>query len=231
VSSALLESCHKKWLDLNPDFTVVWYTNKDCDRFMEKFFSGKVNQTYKILKPGAYKADLWRLCMLYKFGGFYIDAYVEPYVSIRKMISGCNCPFISVLDSPVSGGGIHNGIIFSHRKHPFLLQAVQDIVKNTEERYYGNSPLDITGPIALSKSIKKLTENTEHCKGYNNTKYPYYLYELCYGPNQNVYDKDTKIASKYFSFAYYLYKKLSVPDRYTIAWKNRKVYASVEQLD
>ena len=33
----------------------------------------KVYDAYTRIKPGAFKSDLWRYCVLYVYGGFYID--------------------------------------------------------------------------------------------------------------------------------------------------------------
>lgn len=228
VSKYMFDSCHKKWLELNPYYTMVWYTNKNCDEFMNKYYQGSVYDTYKILKPGAYKADLWRLCILYKFGGIYIDAYTEPFVSIQEMLRGCynkyGKQFISVLDSKQSGGGIHNGFIVSERKHPFLKQAIDDIIQNVKNRYYGNSSLSITGPIALSKSIYTLAKK-HHKIGWNHCgELSYYLYEFEWGPYQNIYKNGLKIFCKYFSFLFFLYHKNYSKGGYADMWKNHDIY-------
>lgn len=230
VPKPMFDDCHQKWIDMNPDYTFVWYTNKQCDSFMQTYYPGLINDAYNKLKPGAYKADLWRLCMLYRYGGMYVDAYATPKLSIDKMLAGCyntdGYQFISVLDSSFSGSGIHNGVIVSEKGHPFLKQAIDDIVENVKSEYYGNSPLDITGPIALSRSINKVLKTRGKSKPGHNYHgiLSYYLYSLSYGPNQNVYKNNQVILSKYFSFMYYLYRKIFLPGNYTKLWKTRNVY-------
>ncbi len=217
------------WFELNPNFSFIWFTNQNCDRFMSKHYSGSVNHAYQTLKPGAYKADLWRLCILYRYGGIYIDAYATPHVSIHNMLSNCyntnGKTFISVLDCPSAGGGIHNGVIISEKRHPFLKQAINDIVDNVNTCFYGKTCLDITGPIALSKSIKKVVGYHRHIQGWNkHREMSYYLYRLEWGVYQNVYKGNVKILSKYFSLLYYLYRKWGRNDGYYVMWKNRDVY-------
>ena len=227
VSLEMYKKCYKKWILYNPDFTHVCYTNRDMDKFIGKYYSGPVNDAYKKVRPGAYKADLWRLCILNKFGGIYIDAFATPYKSIISMLDKCMSgkTFISVLDCNDAGGGIHNGVIISVPNHPFLIQAINDIVYNIENNYYGESSLAVTGPLALSKSIKKVSNITKHTYGWNNKNgnYPYYLYKLFWGPYQNVYKGGIKILSKYFSFLVYLYRKMNKKS-YTYMWENRKIY-------
>lgn len=225
VCLSMFENCHEKWLEMNPNFSMIWFSNDDCDRFMKKYFKGVICDCYNLLNPGAYKADLWRLCILYKFGGIYVDAFCRPFMSIEKMIQGCNCDFISVLDSSFSKSGIHNGFIVSIKKHPFLKQGIKDIVHNVKKRYYGSCPLSITGPVCLLKSIKKVLKSEKEPKiGLNKNIFSFYLYQHVYGPYQNVYKNDKKVFCKYFSFLYYLYRKIFFSTTYTKLWKARKVY-------
>ncbi len=228
---AMYRDCHLKWQQLNPSFSIIWFNNKNCDNFIRKMYDKNVFNTYVKLKPGAYKADLWRLCVLYRYGGVYVDAFATPYISIQKMIKNCinkgGKKFISVLDSKSSGGGIHNGFMITEPRHPFIKQAIKDIIKNVKENYYGENPLDVTGPLALSKSIIKLC-GKKHVVGWNRYKnLSYYLYRFEYGPYQNIFKGSTKILSKYFSFAWYLYRKLYRTDGYHKMWHNKDIYNKI----
>ena len=50
--------------------------------------------------PGAYKADLWRYCILYIYGGIYIDIKLEPINGFRfrelldKEYFVLDCPYM-----------------------------------------------------------------------------------------------------------------------------------------
>ena len=57
----------------NPRFNHYLYDDTDCYEFIKNNFEEKVLNAYEQLIPGAYKADLWRLCILYIYGGFYLD--------------------------------------------------------------------------------------------------------------------------------------------------------------
>jgi len=222
ITNLHMYECNKQWEILNPNYSIVWYNNDNRRRFMKKYFP-KILETYDKLKPGAFKCDLWRLCILYKFGGVYIDSEAIIYSPIKQI---ANCGFVAVLDCKQAGSGIHNGFIISERKHPFLKQAIFDIVENVKNKYYGNGPLDPTGPIALSKSINRAIgrrDDHKHKLGMNRCKYNYYLYRFEYGPYQNIYDRDEKIISKKYSFINYIYQKLS-KNNYTKLWKKRNIY-------
>ena len=44
-----------------------------CREFIKNNFDLDILNAYDILKPGAFKADLWRCCILYIYGGIYLD--------------------------------------------------------------------------------------------------------------------------------------------------------------
>jgi hypothetical protein len=221
--------CHQKWKDLNPEYNIVWFNDCMMNKFMEGF-SDRINTAYKTLKPGAYKADLWRLCILYKYGGVYVDSYSTPYVGLdtilQRSLVDKNSYFISVLDNSLAGSGIHNGFIMCRREHPILLQAILDIVENVENRYYGDNPLSVTGPLALKKSIEKVT-GTIPKEGYNRVKKDkscsYYLLRHHFGPYQNVTMRGELILRKYYSFLIYILRICS-KNRYTRMWYNKDIY-------
>ena len=68
-----LFSLFSKTIDENPDFEIEYYSDKGSREFVKNNFSKRVLDTYDKLIPGAYKADLFRYCILYKRGGIYSD--------------------------------------------------------------------------------------------------------------------------------------------------------------
>jgi mannosyltransferase OCH1-like enzyme len=57
----------------NPEFKYYLFDDNDSREFIKKNFKSEVLYAYDSLIPGAYKADLWRYCVLYIAGGIYID--------------------------------------------------------------------------------------------------------------------------------------------------------------
>ena len=58
---------------INPEFKYYLYDDYECRDFIKKNFGKDVLNAFDTLIPGAYKADLWRYCILYKKGGVYLD--------------------------------------------------------------------------------------------------------------------------------------------------------------
>ena len=53
------------------------FCDSDCRSFIAREYPPDVVMAYDRLIPTAFKADLWRYCVLYKYGGVYLDAKLE----------------------------------------------------------------------------------------------------------------------------------------------------------
>ena len=61
------------WKTENPDFKYCLYDDNEREEFIKNNFPAEVYGTYMRIIPQAFKADLWRYCVLYTYGGFYAD--------------------------------------------------------------------------------------------------------------------------------------------------------------
>ncbi len=53
------------------------FCDSDCRSFIAREYPPDVLMAYDRLIPTAFKADLWRYCVLYKYGGVYLDVKLE----------------------------------------------------------------------------------------------------------------------------------------------------------
>ena len=132
---------------LNPAFTYYLYDDNDCYHFIKDNFDANVLNAFDNLIPGAYKADLWRYCVLYKLGGIYLDIKYRP-INNFKFINLCEKEHW-VLD--VDDNGIYNALMVCKPGNPILLKAINQIVSHVKTKYYGGSCLEPTGPHLLSR--------------------------------------------------------------------------------
>jgi mannosyltransferase OCH1-like enzyme len=64
----------KKLREKNPQFNFFFFDDIEMDRYMEQNWSHrKIYEIYKNSIYGASKADIWRYCILYQYGGVYLD--------------------------------------------------------------------------------------------------------------------------------------------------------------
>lgn len=53
-----------------------FYLDSDIEAFLSTHFPPEVKEAYDALIPGAFKADLFRYCVLFVYGGVYADVDV-----------------------------------------------------------------------------------------------------------------------------------------------------------
>jgi mannosyltransferase OCH1-like enzyme len=61
------------WKKLQPEYNYFFYSDKDCNTFMRDKMGGSIYEAYCRLPLAVMKADLWRYCVIYYYGGIYAD--------------------------------------------------------------------------------------------------------------------------------------------------------------
>ena len=142
----------------NPAFKYHLYDDNDCRKFIQENYPDDVLNAFDNLIPGAYKADLWRYCILYKYGGIYLDIKYKSHNRF-KLINLTEKEHL-VLD--IDNECIYNALMVCLPNNQELLTAIKSIVHNVKHKFYGNSALDPTGPGLLKKIIKSNIVDMKH---------------------------------------------------------------------
>jgi len=157
----------------NPDFEYHLFDDEDCRKFIQENFEEDVSNAYDKIIPGAYKADLWRYCILYINGGIYLDIKYSN-VDDFNLIELTDKEYF-VPDLKDSGGGVYNAFMICKPGNTVLQEAIRRVVKNVKEEYYGDSGFHPTGPILLkscfsSNDIDNMEKNgLSICRHKENT--------------------------------------------------------------
>jgi mannosyltransferase OCH1-like enzyme len=133
----------------NPQFNHHLFDDNDCREFIKTHFKSDVLGAYDTLIPGAYKADLWRLCVLFINGGIYLDTKL-CCVNGFKLIELTEKEHFVQDRYPTS---IFSSLMVCKKGNIFLYNSIMQIVTNVKNRYYGACPLSPTGPIMLGSVI------------------------------------------------------------------------------
>ena len=137
----------------NPEFTFFLFDDNMCEYFLKQHFSPIVLESYQKLIPGAYKADLWRYCILYIHGGIYMDIKLET-INNFKLINFVNKEHYPK-DLIISGSGIWQGLLVCKAKNKYLKKCIDQICINVSNNFIGRNPLEITGPLLMKKILKE----------------------------------------------------------------------------
>lgn len=151
-------------LEINPEYEYIFYNDQDRRAFIKDNYSSDVLRAYDTLVAGAYKADLFRYCYLYVYGGCYLDYKIIARKPLRQLIAE-NDMFITCIDydrgntldkNRDTTKSYLNALIFSTPRNETILQMVLACTKNILDmkEYFFNSRdtkgyadiLNITGP-------------------------------------------------------------------------------------
>ena len=137
----------------HPKFEHFIYDDNDCRQFIKSHFGMEVLWAFDRLKPGAYKADLWRYCIMYIKGGIYLDIKMCPVNGFRFdyiLKNDWYCNDVGLIK------GIWQGILVSRPKNPLYKYLIETILDNVKNEFYGSNSLEISGPNMMYNLIKKL---------------------------------------------------------------------------
>jgi len=150
-----------------PGCSLKYFGNQEMDQSarvisQELEAAGVVKGAYEafsILRPPAFKADVWRLMVLWSKGGVYLDFEIVLDRNLSEWINFESDGLVMVKDS---GAGsvfcraptdIWNAMMASTPRHPVMEKMLHDVVLNVQSRSYGKCPLDVTGPSALGRAL------------------------------------------------------------------------------
>uniref|UniRef100_A0A6C0HCH7 Glycosyltransferase n=1 Tax=viral metagenome TaxID=1070528 RepID=A0A6C0HCH7_9ZZZZ len=149
-----MQKCVDKLKREHPDYEYHLYDDTDCRNFIKDNFDSSILHAFDTLIPGAYKADLWRYCILYKKGGIYLDIkyQCENGFSFRQLEK--NKEYF-VLDRPgfwkQKKHGIYNAFMVCKPGNKTLLNCIYKISENVYRRFYDFNQLYPTGPGLLGE--------------------------------------------------------------------------------
>lgn len=139
---------------INPEFNYFYFDENDCDKFIFNNYPDYIYNAYKSLIPIEYKFDMWKYCILYKYGGIFIDNKYECNIKLINLID--NNFFVSDKNYYYNKLLIRNDFIVSIPNNPIFKLAINEIINNIKNNYYG---IDYTFPTGSGLLGKIFSEN------------------------------------------------------------------------
>lgn len=136
-----------------PDAKHVIYNNDSLRSFIEENYDNEVVKAYDCLRPFSYKADLGRFCLLNALGGWYFDIGVRAFNAVDL---GERIEFLAFRDIQrfsYTSWACATTILYSKPDNNALQIAIDKIVENCKNKYYGITPLCPTGPTLLGQAL------------------------------------------------------------------------------
>ncbi len=208
----------------NPDFNFYVFNDRECRAFIAEEFDARTLAAYDALIPGAYKADLWRLCILYKRGGIYLDMKFKILGKLGDFTKTCGeCRLVEELWQPIPDvRASYQAILISAPGHPLIARAITKLIENVEARYYGANDLDPTGPVMLGRILTPM----------DHTCMTLFIKSLQMDLIYEIHDGETTWFRQYADYRLDQAKDIllyGTQPHYRTCWKDRKIYLNVSE--
>ena len=157
----------KNWKLLNPQLEIILYDDMECLSFIKQHYPEDYSILYQKNPWGPIKAYLWSLCILYKYGGYYVDVDLQPFKSITSFISpsitfitciepGLERMFQAFIGTTINSDIIKNSLdIMINKYHSIpvidnysqwsgtldMYQVLQDLIPNFKSQIINNQEL------------------------------------------------------------------------------------------
>jgi mannosyltransferase OCH1-like enzyme len=218
-----IKTMYKNILNNNIGYELFYFSDKDCIKFILEEYGQTYLDYYNTLIPTAYKADLFRYFLLNKYGGCYGDFTLLPIISYNEMIDGVDRVLVRD-DGSGSKGSLWNALMCVKTADPIINKCIEICINHITNKYFGDSPLDITGPTVLGEAFRQV--------GYNSPN----EFDIPLGDNRGsrIYIHDVELYVRDINDNRILHKKMKslhnlilyneTNVHYDEAWNRGKIY-------
>jgi len=228
------------WQLMNNNYKYIYWNDDNCDKYISTLSDKKIKEAYFSLYSRAYKSDIFRLCILYEYGGIWCDISSECEYPLDNLLNK-DINLVIVKDNPsqVNNGNIYQAFIAVEKNSEiikYILDLTVDRVLNFSDYdkmypWIHNETIAVTGPtifaIALNNYLKRPSKSffKEEFIEFNSNKillldhliqnnvgFIFYKNLKFVRTKYNNFQKDrtTPHYSKLFSEGYILKKKIPI---------------------
>ena len=174
-------------------YTLRWHDDdaliasmKQLDKDLEKVGVEGAYSAFDSVIPWAFKADIWRYAVLWRYGGVYLDHECILVDNLQHVVETLqkDGSFQTCSDTMANGGipkKLWQGFLVADAGEPILLRALRIAIDNVKNRRYPSDTLDFTGPGVLRQAAPKFEPSCSK-KGWNGGK-------LVYNSNEKTFVK------------------------------------------
>jgi len=143
---------------------TLWNEDMIID-LIKSNFDSNILDAFTSVKPLAFKADLARYCILYVYGGWYFDLFVdlENHEALKNFEKDIEAILFREIPVPPFGSvySVVNTLFwFKNASHPILANLINSVASNINTKNYGQHPFDVTGPMVFGREIAKYQFDT-----------------------------------------------------------------------
>eukprot|EP00899_Mesostigma_viride_P022165 jgi/Mesvir1/3132/Mv16304-RA.1 len=222
--------------DMDPTLEFTLADFPTAESFMASRCGEKAAWAFRMLLPGTYKADFYRMCVLYTEGGYYMDLAMVLKAPMNSFVPA-DATFVVATDPGLpQGKGLLSGFLGSVPNHPLMNETMNAIIRHVEECWYSDNDtvdgrLAVTGPELLARAYYSVYGELPIAPMWNATSgvlllpankdesLTIHVHDL--GKEREVVqDKFLGAATEFQQMGY----MVPSAEHYSVVWKRRKVY-------
>jgi len=147
-----MKKATETWRSLNSEYEYRFFDDRSRRAFIDENFNEEVSEAYASCVPGAYRADIWRYCVLYIHGGVYVDAGMVCLEPLSSVIKPTDRQILTLDSVP---GAIANAFIATVPRDQLISNTIALAVKRVLTKDYGCSSIYPTGPYCLGDILNR----------------------------------------------------------------------------
>jgi mannosyltransferase OCH1-like enzyme len=148
-----------------PNLFYHRYNNEELRGFIKSKFDADVLEAFDHLRSYSNKADLGRYCLLYAIGGWYFDMGIRLNTPIEVGERIEMLAFREIQKFTGTCWACMTAVIYSKPGNPALRYAIEQIVANYKNKYYGITPLSPTATPVLGQALARHGEQVNFVYG------------------------------------------------------------------
>ena len=161
------------WRNLNPEYDIEFYDHDDVYNYLLENYNREFADFHKEMPYGAIKGDIFRLAILYQYGGVYSDVDNHPLVPIKDFLPS-DVQLCTVYNEP--NGRIAQAFICTIPKNPVIKASLDIMINKLRIR-------------------KKYKEGKIKCPWGNNSEYNYLIGTIDFATALKEYLNVQKLSS------------------------------------
>jgi len=152
------------WKLHHPDWDIRIYDDNDLNNFIKDNYSSEIVNKVNSFKRLIFKIDMFKLLVMYKYGGIYTDMDVECLQNLEPLLEGMT-ESVALGYGPLENNmGRYRGIkliecavMIGKPGNKFWIDFFNSIDPNTPD----TNPVHVTGPLAITRFIENYTNKSD----------------------------------------------------------------------
>ena len=164
------------WKQWEPEYKYYFYDDKACEKFMSEKMEPSVYQAYQRLPLPVMKADLFRYCVIFYYGGIYADS---DTICLLKPHLFVNDSLLTIV--PENDTHLCNWVFSAPKGSPILKKVIDLAVERIllKKEIKGEHIIhELTGPGVFTDGIEEYLKEEDMPTFKNKEKYHKYPHDV-----------------------------------------------------